>query len=267
MAHNRPAPVVAVNVAVLAVPVPLAVVDLIVYDASGSERRRPWPRVSVSDWTSRQRRWHRGAPPVGHEVDVVSHWGVLKLVPVTTTTQPPAGPLVGVNAVTVGAANAGAWRPSTIRATATPTPATRRPMCRLPKLIASSSLSASTFPPYSAFSSTEMLSPFPSFLTQPSSLGTQDDALKRWGSGPTVHSGSSRVKLPRPPLPGASSHPFPTTPSPHIQGCTTPIENDFPARRLRSEASGDAPTRKTLPTCRPSSGSIGILTRSPGSQP
>jgi hypothetical protein len=48
-----------------------------------------------------------------------------KPVPVTSRTQPPPnGPLVGVKPVTVVAAYAGAARPSTIRATPTPTPAT-----------------------------------------------------------------------------------------------------------------------------------------------
>jgi len=70
--------------------------------------------------------------------------GFVKFVPVTVTTQ-PTGPLVGVNDVIVGAtAKAGASRPRTSNATATPTPATRRPMCRLKRFMTPSSLSAST---------------------------------------------------------------------------------------------------------------------------
>jgi hypothetical protein len=70
--------------------------------------------------------------------------GLSKFVPVMVTTQ-PAGPLVGVNDVMVGAsANAGDSRPSTSRAAATPTAATRRPRCRLKRVIAPSSLSSLT---------------------------------------------------------------------------------------------------------------------------
>jgi hypothetical protein len=70
--------------------------------------------------------------------------GLSKFVPVIVTTQ-PAGPLVGVNEVIVGArANAGASRPSTSKAAVTPIPAARRPMCRLNRVMAPSSLSAST---------------------------------------------------------------------------------------------------------------------------
>jgi hypothetical protein len=70
--------------------------------------------------------------------------GLLKSVPVIVTTH-PAGPLVGEMSVMVGsAANAGASRPSTSKPAATPTAATRRPMCRLKKVMAPSSLSSST---------------------------------------------------------------------------------------------------------------------------
>jgi hypothetical protein len=70
--------------------------------------------------------------------------GLLKLVPVMVTTH-PTGPDVGKNDTIVGAtANAGASRPSTSKAVATPTAATRRPMCRLNRVIAPSSLSSST---------------------------------------------------------------------------------------------------------------------------
>jgi hypothetical protein len=69
--------------------------------------------------------------------------GLLKFVPVMVTTQ-PTGPLAGENDVMVGAnANAGASRPSTSKAAATPTPAARQPMCRLNSFMAPSSLSAS----------------------------------------------------------------------------------------------------------------------------
>jgi hypothetical protein len=70
--------------------------------------------------------------------------GLLKLVPVMVTTH-PTGPEVGkIDAMVGAAANAGASRPSTSKAVATPTAATRRPMCRLKRLIAPSSLSSST---------------------------------------------------------------------------------------------------------------------------
>jgi hypothetical protein len=75
--------------------------------------------------------------------------GLSKFDPVIVTTQPfavavAAGPPLGVNDVIVGAAaKAGASRPSTSRATATPTPATRRPMCRFKSFMTPSSLSAS----------------------------------------------------------------------------------------------------------------------------
>jgi hypothetical protein len=67
--------------------------------------------------------------------------GLLKFVPVMVTTH-PTGPLVGEIFVMVGAAaNAGVSRPSTSNAVATPTAATRRPTCRLRRVIAPSSLS------------------------------------------------------------------------------------------------------------------------------
>jgi hypothetical protein len=68
-----------------------------------------------------------GVPPIS----TLDTSGLSKSVPVISTTQ-PAGPLVGENDVMVGeTANAGASRPSTTVATATPTPAIRRPKCRL----------------------------------------------------------------------------------------------------------------------------------------
>jgi hypothetical protein len=70
--------------------------------------------------------------------------GLSKFVPVMVTTQ-PTGAVVGVNdAIVGGTANAGASRPSTSKAAATPTAATRRPMCRLKRVIVPSSLSSST---------------------------------------------------------------------------------------------------------------------------
>jgi hypothetical protein len=67
--------------------------------------------------------------------------GLLKLVPVIVTTH-PTGPPVGVNDPMVGAAaKAGASSPSTSNAAATPTAAARRPMCRLKRVMAPSSLS------------------------------------------------------------------------------------------------------------------------------
>jgi hypothetical protein len=79
-----------------------------------------------------------GVPPISTLVTT----GLSKSVPVITTTQ-PAGPLVGENEVMLGGtANAGASRPSTTKVAATPTPATRRPRCRLNGVMASSSRSA-----------------------------------------------------------------------------------------------------------------------------
>jgi hypothetical protein len=81
-----------------------------------------------------------GVPPNSTAVTT----GLSKFVPVMVTTQ-PVGPLVGVNDVIVGGtANAGASRPSTSKAAATPTAATRRPMCRLKRVMAPFSLSSST---------------------------------------------------------------------------------------------------------------------------
>jgi hypothetical protein len=68
--------------------------------------------------------------------------GLSKSVPLITTTQ-PAGPLVGENHAMVGrTADAGASRPSTTNVATTPTPALRRPRCRLDGVMASSSRSA-----------------------------------------------------------------------------------------------------------------------------
>jgi hypothetical protein len=80
-----------------------------------------------------------GVPPTSTLVTS----GLSKSVPLITITQ-PAGPLVGENEVMLGGtASAGASRPSTTKVAATPTPATRRPMCRLSRVMASSSRSAS----------------------------------------------------------------------------------------------------------------------------
>jgi hypothetical protein len=67
-----------------------------------------------------------------------------KFVPMIVTSHSSEAAL-GVTDVMVGAtAYAGVARPSTSRATATPTAATRRPMCRLTRVMSPSSLSAST---------------------------------------------------------------------------------------------------------------------------
>jgi hypothetical protein len=78
-------------------------------------------------------------PPISTLVTI----GSLKFVPVITTTH-PVGPLVGENDEIVGeVADAGASRPSTSEAAATPAPARRRPRRRFARVMASSSHSAS----------------------------------------------------------------------------------------------------------------------------
>ena len=131
---HPPTPVVARKVAVLVMPV-AALPGLSRGRCSWSpaSKRRPGTsaQMVVSAKTEKLAAFELASPAFANATAVSTRWKSLKPVPVTTTTQ-PAGPLVGANAVMVTAANAGAWSPSTIKATRDPD--SRYPAADMPLL-------------------------------------------------------------------------------------------------------------------------------------